>query len=178
MDREVLEQLVAEGLSVRAIASRTGFSAPKVRYWLTKFGLETQASSNRAASAEALRRGNARVMRVCKHHGTTVFVLEGRGYFRCAKCRQARVSAWRRRVKLQLAEEAGGSCAICGYDRFAGALHFHHRDPSQKEFGLSFGGVARSLERLREEAGKCILLCSNCHAEVGGGIVEVPPEHL
>jgi hypothetical protein len=33
--------------------------------------------------------------------------------------------------------------------------------------------VARSLERCREEARKCVLLCANCHAEVEGGIATV-----
>ena len=66
--------------------------------------------------------------------------------------------------------EAGGSCAVCGYDKYPRALEFHHVDPSQKEFGLSARGVARSLEKLRAEAAKCVLLCGNCHAEVEAGI--------
>jgi hypothetical protein len=35
-------------------------------------------------------------------------------------------------------------------------------------------GVARSLERAREEALKCVLLCSNRHAEVEGGAAALP----
>ena len=70
--------------------------------------------------------------------------------------------------------EAGGSCVLCGYDRSVRALHFHHVDPSQKAFGLAFAGVARSLERCREEAAKCLLLCSNCHAEVEDGLATIP----
>jgi hypothetical protein len=27
---------------------------------------------------------------------------------------------------------------------------------------------------VREEAKKCVLLCANCHAEVEGGVAEVP----
>jgi Fe-S-cluster-containing hydrogenase component 2 len=39
--------------------------------------------------------------------------------------------------------------------------------PSDEEtFGLSQAGVTRSLQRSREEARKCALLCANCHAEV------------
>ncbi len=29
------------------------------------------------------------------------------------------------------------------------------------------------VERLRAEAGKCVLLCSNCHAEVEGGVASL-----
>jgi hypothetical protein len=31
-------------------------------------------------------------------------------------------------------------------------------------------GATRSLERNRREAAKCVLLCSNCHAEVEAGL--------
>jgi 5-methylcytosine-specific restriction endonuclease McrA len=81
---------------------------------------------------------------------------------------------WRRRAKLRLIAEAGGCCRICGYDRYSGALHFHHVDPSQKEFGLARRGFTRSIEKMRAEAAKCVLLCSNCHAEVEAGIATLP----
>jgi 5-methylcytosine-specific restriction endonuclease McrA len=96
----------------------------------------------------------------------TEFVLEGRGYYRCKICRQQRVLDWRRRAKLRLIAEAGGCCRICGDDRYSGALHFHHLDPGQKEFGISKRGFLRAITKMRDEAAKCVLLCSNCHAEV------------
>jgi hypothetical protein len=111
--------------------------------------------------------------RDCGTHGTTRFVLEGRGYYRCVRCRAERVSAWRRRTKARLVAEAGGRCTLCGYDRHLGALEFHHRDPSEKRFSLSVRGVTRSIESLREEARKCVLLCANCHAEVEGGVASL-----
>ncbi len=86
---------------------------------------------------------------------------------------QGRGVAHRRKVKAQLIEEAGGRCVLCGYDRYPGALQFHHLDPESKEFGLGLRGVARSLDRCRAEARKCALLCANCHAEVEGGIATV-----
>jgi 5-methylcytosine-specific restriction endonuclease McrA len=101
-------------------------------------------------------------------------VLEGRGYYRCKKCRMQRVLDWRRRAKLRLIAEAGGCCQICGYDRYSGALHFHHVDPSRKEFGLARRGFTRSIEKMRAEAAKCVLLCSNCHAEVEAGVATLP----
>ena len=59
-------------------------------------------------------------------------------------------------------------------DNSPGALHFHHLDPSKKEFGLSRKGHIRSFERLIAEAQKCVLLCANCHSEVERGEVELP----
>jgi hypothetical protein len=49
---------------------------------------------------------------------------------------------------------------------------FHHLDPSATEFSVSRRG-AHSIGRLRAEVRKCILLCSNCHAEVEAGMVEL-----
>jgi 5-methylcytosine-specific restriction endonuclease McrA len=108
--------------------------------------------------------------RRCATHGVTEFILEGRGYYRCKLCRQQRVKDWRRRAKLRLIAEAGGSCQVCGYDRYPGALHFHHVDPATKMFGISGNGFTRSIAKMREEAAKCVLLCSNCHAEVEAGV--------
>ena len=77
-------------------------------------------------------------------------------------------------VKELLVTEAGGRCAVCGYDRYLGASQFHHLDRSAKRLSLGGGGVTLALDVLREEAGKCVPLCSNCHAEVEGGVREVP----
>jgi hypothetical protein len=76
-------------------------------------------------------------------------------------------------VKERLVEEAGGCCVACGYDAYAGALQFHHVDPSQKRFGLARGGLTRPWREVVLEARKCVLLCGNCHAEVEAGLLEV-----
>jgi hypothetical protein len=39
---------------------------------------------------------------------------------------------------------------------------------------LNAKGVALSLDTLRAEARKCVLLCANCHAEVEDGVVSLP----
>jgi len=78
-------------------------------------------------------------------------------------------------VKRLLVEDAGGRCVRCGYDRCVAALEFHHLDPAEKRFALSTRGVARSLEKARVEASKCVLLCANCHAEVEAGVARLNP---
>jgi len=93
--------------------------------------------------------------------------------YRCKRCRSDAVTARRRRVKRALIEEAGGSRVVCGYDRFPGALQFHHLDPAAKSSALSVQGVARSLEKARAEAAKCALVCVNCHAEIEGGVATI-----
>lgn len=55
-------------------------------------------------------------------------------------------------------------CIICGYNRCAEALGFHHdRD---KEFNISKAIVSRKLEKIKEEMKKCVVICCNCHREL------------
>ena len=107
-------------------------------------------------------------------HGETEFVLEGRGYYRCKRCRIDAVTQRRRKVKAILVADAGGGCAVCGYDRHLRALEFHHLDPLEKRLEINAKGVALALDTLRAEARKCVLLCSNCHAEIEAGAATVP----
>jgi len=67
--------------------------------------------------------------------------------------------------KALLVQEAGGKCSKCGYSKCLRALEFHHVDHLKKDFGLS-DSRGLSLDKLREEVKKCILICSNCHAEI------------
>jgi hypothetical protein len=78
-------------------------------------------------------------------------------------------------MKAQLVAEAGGACAICGYSRCLAALEFHHLARASKKFAVAARGVTRSLAEARQEANKCVLLCSNCHAEVEAGVTALPP---
>jgi 5-methylcytosine-specific restriction endonuclease McrA len=72
----------------------------------------------------------------------------------------------RRKRKKNLVQLAGGKCQICGYDKTVEALHFHHINPKEKNFGISAAGITRSLKEQKSEIQKCILLCANCHIEL------------
>lgn len=78
----------------------------------------------------------------------------------------------RKEIKSILVAEAGGACCLCEYDRCNRALQFHHRDPELKAFSIA-RQTSISLDRARAEALKCVLLCSNCHAEVEDGLVDL-----
>jgi len=84
-----------------------------------------------------------------------------------ARDRNSRKSMrWRRDSKRKLIEYKGGKCQVCGYNKDCPrAYHFHHRDPATKLFGISQKGCTIAWEKLKAEADKCDLLCSNCHAE-------------
>jgi hypothetical protein len=68
--------------------------------------------------------------------------------------------------KSKLVKICGGCCKVCGYDKNLGVLQFHHRDPKTKVSKLDVRILTnRTWEFCIEEAKKCDLLCSNCHAE-------------
>jgi transposase-like protein len=167
VERGELFALVEEGRSIREIAAAMDLSPTTIRHWLKKFGLRTQPSGY-------ARRGGDKpvaIHRRCAVHGWTEFKPVGADrLFRCARCLVESVAERRRALKRILVREAGGCCSRCGYDRYAGALQFHHRNAAEKAFSLSNRGVVRSLAALRQEARKCVLLCANCHAEVEAGL--------
>ena len=85
----------------------------------------------------------------------------------CKKCFNRYCSDRWIQKKLEAIEYLGGCCSCCGYKKYYGALEFHHKDPSIKEFQWD---RARKLkkESIKKELDKCILLCANCHREIHG----------
>lgn len=73
-----------------------------------------------------------------------------------------------RRTKYKML--LGGKCNRCGYDKCFDALHFHHNDPSQKDFNISSAIWSTQThvneQTILSEVRKCTLLCANCHAEI------------
>lgn len=175
-ERAQLEALVSRGDSIAEIAVAGDRSKATVRHWLERYGLRTKApvgAPSRPGVSEARAEGQKEALLDCPRHGMVTHVLEERCYYRCRQCRVEAVARRRRKVKTILVAEAGGKCCVCGYSRCLAALEFHHLDRETKRFGLSRRG-ARSISSLRAEARKCVLLCSNCHAEVEAGATELP----
>ena len=65
------------------------------------------------------------------------------------------ITVKRRALKEMLIAYKGGKCERCGYNL----------NPSIKDFGIS-KQINRNIDDLKAEVDKCILLCSNCHAEL------------
>ena len=105
------------------------------------------------------------IIKECPKHGLTEHVLLPNGNYKCKECRKDAVLDIRRRNKIRLVEYKGGKCERCGYDKCIDALEFHHLNPDEKDFGLSCGDT-RSLEKLKSEVDKCIMVCANCHREI------------
>jgi len=105
------------------------------------------------------------MIKTCKKHGKTEHVLRNNGYYRCRKCVVEAVDRRRKKLKKMSVEYKGGKCERCGYDKYIGALDFHHIDPSTKDSDISGKKQTASWEKVKKELDKCILLCANCHRE-------------
>jgi 5-methylcytosine-specific restriction endonuclease McrA len=106
------------------------------------------------------------MIRKCKVHGKTEYgKSETKPYGFCLECRREAVNRRRKLLKVKAVEYKGGCCSVCGYKQSMWALEFHHIDPTKKDFAISTDGHTRSWESIKIEIDKCILLCSNCHAE-------------
>lgn len=91
----------------------------------------------------------------------------------CRQCARKWFLDWQHSIKKQCVDYKGGCCILCGYSKYFGSLEFHHLDGSQKDFTIS-SHRSLSFDQLKTELDKCVLLCSNCHREVHGGISELP----
>jgi len=143
LDRATLAALIEEGLTVRQIAARVDRSPTTVRYWIRAHDLPfTTRRGRRPRTIVDITEGGALVA-LCPTHGAVEHGIDSRRHLRCLRCRSAAVARRRRKVKEILVAEAGGRCAICGYDRCLAALEFHHVDPTQKAFQVSSNGGSR-----------------------------------
>lgn len=60
-------------------------------------------------------------------------------------------------------------CSECGYsgENYA-SLHFHHRNPKDKSFGINESVIRKKnvlVEEFYEEVSKCSVICANCHCK-------------
>lgn len=104
-------------------------------------------------------------MKFCDKHQQEKEWQVGSKRWRCSACNVEAVTQFRSRRKQKAVDYKGGCCSKCGYDRYIGALEFHHLDPMKKD--LEFGAnLSISWEKTKKELDKCILVCSNCHREI------------
>ncbi|MFH1522962.1 MAG: hypothetical protein ABIE43_04075 [Patescibacteria group bacterium] len=96
-----------------------------------------------------------------------------RKYANRAEYLKKAVDRRRKEIREKAINFKGSNCEIYGYNKCKKALEFHHFNESMKEFGISAKGYTRSWEAVRNELGKCALLCANCHREVHEGITQL-----
>ena len=83
----------------------------------------------------------------------------------CKKCCYWVVKEFRqKKYKIVDDYKLSKGCAIYGYNKYSGALDFHHT--GDKEFNIGAEAGSKSLKLTKEEMDKCIILCANCHREI------------
>ena len=130
IERERLQELVERGMTIAEISEEVARSKTTVRHWLRRYGMKTKngVGTRRPGAAEAAREaGLLSTVMQCERHGETEFAVEGRGYYRCKRCRADSVVRHRQKLKAILVREAGFAVACAAFaggiwpdaDRFA-----------------------------------------------------------
>lgn len=178
LSKDCLEQFIEKNYSTRQIANETNRSQGSVKHWLKKYGLKTNPTYciNRNNIKEEIMSG----MKTCSKCKQTKPLDKENFYIRKAGkfhywCKQCNNKISQQKIldrKRKCVEYKGGKCSICGYNRYFGSLDFHHLDPTKKESDIS-SLRTYSLEKLRKELDKCILVCKNCHGEIHSKIIKI-----
>jgi len=155
MDRASLEQMLGQGLSLSEIGRRFDLHESTVGYWVGKHGLQAVRRDKHTAKGglpredlEHLTEAGASIAEIAEAVGRS----------------KATVRYWLTRHGLRTINTAGRRVSESA--RAA-------KDAGQRE-----ATIALSLETLRAEAKKCVLLCSNCHAEIEDGTALLPDDVL
>lgn len=111
------------------------------------------------------------ILKNCNTHGNVEhrYVANGDRY-RCIKCQVESVQKRRLLLKQKAIDYKGGKCICCNYNRYNGALEFHHLNPEEKDFSIGAKGATKSWDKIKLELDKCVLVCSVCHKEIHAGI--------
>lgn len=186
MNKTLLQNLINKNYSTYQIAKRLKSSQTNARYWLKKHGLKTNFKSFKDGYLPPTKKEriieNGKTYVVCcqcstkKELNKDNFYIrkDGRYHVWCKPCGRRKSIERLREYKVACVEYKGGKCQICGYNKYFGALDFHHLDSSKKDFTIA--GSNKTLKGLKPELDKCVLLCSNCHRETHAGLV-TPSSH-
>lgn len=166
MQKEELEKLIEENLSIGQIAKKLNTTKAKIRWQLKIHNLKTQY----------VKFGNYPYKNYCcKYCGENKKEnFYGHRKNHCIKCRSKINNNIKYIIKKEFVDYKGGKCSKCGYDKCLAVFDFHHIDPTKKDFNMSrISNIATSKkEKIKIELDKCELLCANCHRELHYNLME------
>ena len=167
----------ASGMSVSAIAREFGIAVNTARYWVDDSWTERQKQMSHSWIERNRERARANVDSWNERHPEykTEYYAKNRehlvrGALERSRNNPARSKAYvnrsaRRNKAYMLRYFRSHPCMTCG-ERDPYVLCCHHRNPNEKEKGVSDLLRGRSLERLIAEIEKCDVLCCNCHVRL------------
>lgn len=86
-------------------------------------------------------------------------------YYRhkCRECYSVTKKNLRKNKRIWLIEyKKTCECIKCGVNDYR-VLEFHHLDQKDKEFAISWAHDNTSIDKIKKEIEKCVVLCANCH---------------
>lgn len=175
MEKSKLKHLyISKRLTQSQIAEKMGCSESKVKYYLQKYDLvkkeiliSTDETPKICSSCNVEKPGTEFYMKSWKGKRVVGSV--------CKICAKGKTMSRKRSNKATYVKMKGGCCQACGFDKYDGALEFHHVDPTTKEDRIGRMAKGPSSPELLAELAKCVLVCSNCHKMIHAGIIECPP---
>ena len=176
IDKNEFTSFVLEGWTVKELQEFYGISRTAVYSYKTKWNL-IGLSPNITTKVDRLEKtkkcSSCSNIKSLSDFYSNGYQPNGKKKYKgkCKDCdNKFRYDTFRDKLNIVL-KELGKEykCEKCGYDNNTSALHFHHLDPTQKDFELAEISKTTSINTLRdrvtEEIKKCIILCSNCHME-------------
>lgn len=165
-----LKKMVDDNLSIRKISMITNKSHSSIRYWLKKYNLLTNHKSFKdKIHVKKIYENNVKYCPCCKiFKDISTFYkkrIDDLNTY-CKVCENQKTIDRMRIFKIKCVEYKGGCCNLCGYDKYIGALEFHHINSETKEYNISRSRFYTFDDKIKKELDKCELLCSNCHKEV------------
>jgi 5-methylcytosine-specific restriction endonuclease McrA len=168
---ELKNLYVKRGMTKQEIADKYGYTTSKVKYLLEKFGI-TKNSENVITDTTP---------RKCAQCGeekpsTEFYMRSDKGIdTHCRTCSSSKTVARYKSYKLSYIALKGGCCQACGFNKYEGAMEFHHVDPAEKDNSIARLMRHPSSPKILAELKKCVLVCSNCHRMIHAGVIECPP---
>ena len=173
MTKEELIIFIEKGLSSRAISKEIGKAQTTVAYWIRKYDLKTSHPHKKnkqnypPSTASRIKCIRCNKNKLTKHFYKKKSTKGYHSY--CKVCLNTVTVERLQKIKIDCIEYKGGACICCGYNKYFGALEFHHKNPKEKDFSIS--KTSLSFLKLKKELDKCVLVCSNCHREIHAGII-------
>lgn len=170
-----LKSFIEKKYSTYQIANELNCSQTTIRYWLKKYNLTINSAwSLKIQEIQTEINNGYKTCSKCKIKKNLTkenFYIKKTGKFHawCKECNDKNTYLKQFNRKKQCVDYKGGKCKLCGYNKYIGALDFHHVNPSTKEFSISTLRTY-SWDKLKKELDKCICVCKNCHAEIHFGI--------
>lgn len=175
---EELKSLYLQGWSFKDLSAKFNTSKSNISFHINKWGINrykpVELTENLQESIQKDFDNGKTIKSIAKEYHISKYRLSFIKKKNSEKLTNYELLKQKRyKVKEELVNYKGGKCCICGYNKYIGALEFHHLDSSTKDFGIAQNSSYKNMAALKKEVGKCVLVCANCHREIHAGLINL-----